>query len=85
MPAKSTPTDPISFMRMRAVVARTGLPRASIYAKMLTGEFPRPVNLGGRCVAWTNHDIEAWMLSRVAASRRSVPARPATPAEGAAA
>ena len=73
MPARATPQIPISFLRLPAVRLRTGLPRATLYSLMQRGEFPRPISLGGRSVAWVNTDIERWMLSRVSASRRSAP------------
>ena len=54
------------------VTSITTLPRPSIYALMLRGDFPRPVKLGGpktRRVAWKLSDISAWVESRVPASQ----------------
>ena len=39
----------------------TGLSRASIYARMDKGEFPRPMRLGPRSVAWRDSDVQEWI------------------------
>ena len=41
-----------SLLRRPAVEARVGLSRAWIYSAMEKGEFPRPVKIGRRAVAW---------------------------------
>ncbi len=81
----TTSTDPIAFLRLPAVRARTGLSRATIYARVLVGEFPAPINLGARAVGWIDRDIAAWMAARVAAGRRNPPVRTSAPTDGAAA
>jgi prophage regulatory protein len=52
------------FLRLLAVKDRVALSRSTIYAKIAKGEFPRPVDLGGRIVAWKESEIEAWMQER---------------------
>ena len=52
------------LLRRPEVEARTGLSRSSIYAFMKRGEFPQPVKLGTRLVAWRESDISAWLESR---------------------
>lgn len=47
--------------RRPQVEALTGLSRASIYAMMDEGTFPRPVRLGKRAVAWREADLSEWM------------------------
>lgn len=51
-------------LRRPAVEAATGLSRSSIYAMMDTGDFPRPVRIGKRAVAWPQSAIEAWLANR---------------------
>jgi prophage regulatory protein len=58
-----------SFLRLRAVVGRTGLGRSTIYAKIAIGEFPRQVRIGARAVAWIEAEVAAWAARRIAASR----------------
>lgn len=50
------------------VEAACSLSRSSIYDMMAKGQFPRPVRLGARRVAWREADIEAWIASRTTAS-----------------
>ncbi len=51
-------------LRRQAVEAATGLSRSSIYAMMDAGDFPRPVRIGKRAVAWPQSAIEAWLANR---------------------
>lgn len=54
------------LIRLPEVQHRVGLGRSTIYRWMSEGKFPKPVQLGGYAVAWTEEEIDAWM------SRRSV-------------
>lgn len=51
-------------LRRQAVEAATGLSRSSLYAMMGAGEFPRPIRVGKRAVAWSQSSIEAWLAER---------------------
>ena len=54
----------------RAEVERiTGLSRSTIYALMDRGEFPRPVKLSARAVAWPDSIVQAWLDERAAQSK----------------
>lgn len=59
-----------AVLRLSAVAERTGLCRSTIYERVQTGDFPKQVNLGGRSVGWLESDIDAWIESRVTASRQ---------------
>lgn len=50
--------------RRRAVEEITGLSRSSIYAMMARGEFPKPVHITGKAVAWPESAIAEWLNSR---------------------
>jgi len=74
---KETTTPPYSVLRRKAVQARTGLGRSSIYARQdprspqYDPTFPHPIDLGGgRAVGWLEHEIDNWIRSRIEASRR---------------
>lgn len=54
-------------LRRRAVEEITGLSRSTIYDLMAKGQFPRPVKLTGRAVAWPESKIADWLASRAAA------------------
>ena len=60
---------PIRFLRLPEVEARTGLARATIYARMAAGTFPQPVSLGRRAVGWIEAEVEEWMHERIANTR----------------
>ena len=57
------------ILRLPSVMARTGLSRSTIYAKVSTGDFPEPISLGARAVGWLSDEIEAWLIGRVEATR----------------
>ncbi|MDE2982906.1 MAG: AlpA family transcriptional regulator [Gemmatimonadota bacterium] len=58
---------PIRFVRLREVMARTGLSRSTIYILMAEGRFPTPVPLGARSVGWIDSELEEWLRDRIAA------------------
>ncbi len=49
------------FLRRPEVELRTGLSRSAIYARMASGEFPRPRRIGKRAVGWLESDVELWL------------------------
>ena len=51
------------LQRLRVVMARTGKSRSGIYEDP---DFPKPVKIGPRCVAWPSHEIDAWIQARIA-------------------
>lgn len=52
------------FVRMPALRQITGLSRSTIYRLMSMKEFPCPVRLGPRAVAWRMADIHRWSDQR---------------------
>lgn len=56
-------------MRLSQVSEVTGLPRSSIYEKIKVGDFPAPVKLGNRSVAWRSDFIEKWIDGLVSGQR----------------
>ena len=52
------------LLRRPEVEVRTGLSKSSIYEWMKRGDFPQPVKLGTRLVAWRESEIAAWLESR---------------------
>lgn len=57
---------PEKHLRLPAVIDVTGLSRSTIYAMMSEGNFPRPVPLGKRLVAWPESVISKWLAARAA-------------------
>lgn len=62
-------SEPERFMRLPEVMAVCALPASSIYDGMRRGDFPKPVPLAGKSVAWLSSEIRQWMESRIAARR----------------
>ena len=58
-----------SLLRLPEVESRTGLKRSAIYKRVGTGEFPAPVKITNKTVAWPASDISRWIDNRLAASR----------------
>ena len=54
------------LLRLPEVINRTGRSRSRIYADLRTGDFPRPLNIGPRAVAWLDSEIDQWIERRVA-------------------
>lgn len=63
--------------RLPEVKATTGLSKSTIYAAILAGDFPEPVKIGVRAVAWRESDLERWASSRSTPGGRAKPAAPA--------
>ena len=57
--------------RLPAVLNATGLSRSTLYARVKIGEFPSPVKLGERSVAWPVEQVRAWIASRIQAANNA--------------
>lgn len=62
---------PITLLRCKSVTARTGLVRSAIYREMADGDFPKPIKITAKAVAWPSNEIDDWILSRIEAGQRS--------------
>jgi prophage regulatory protein len=64
--------DSTTILRLPQVKARTGLSRSTIYARIATGSFPRPIPLGGaRAVGWVEAQVESWIERQIHQAVRS--------------
>jgi len=61
--------DEIIFLRLPEVKAVTGLSKSSLYDLIRANNFPAPVRLGPRTVAWVRSEIKQWAAERVLTSR----------------
>ncbi|MDD5300368.1 MAG: AlpA family transcriptional regulator [Gallionella sp.] len=65
----------LTILRRKQVEARTGLSRSTIYDKINPMSprhdptFPKQVKLGADAVGWLEGEVNAWLQSRVIASR----------------
>lgn len=65
-----------SLIRLDVVRSRTGLSRSGIYQKIADGNFPKPVAIGSRAVAWVESEVAAWVEARIAGRRTATAITP---------
>lgn len=58
------------LLRLPTVCERVGFKRSQIYALAKQGQFPKPIHLGPRSVAWDSEAIDGWIQDRIAQSCR---------------
>ncbi|HCJ7727242.1 helix-turn-helix transcriptional regulator [Citrobacter freundii] len=69
----TTYTQTVKILRMRAVAAKLGIARSTIYdwlnAKSPRHDpvFPKPYPLGKQSVGWLESELDEWVLQRRAA------------------
>lgn len=49
------------FLRLPAVLSRTGLSRATLYRKIVAGTFPPQHKLAERCCGWRASEVDVWL------------------------
>lgn len=54
----------VKILRTAAVCRETGVSRSTIWRWVKSGDFPAPIQLGPRAVAWPASEIADWMASR---------------------
>ena len=57
------------ILRLPTVKELTGLSRSTIYLRVSKNEFPAPISLGGRPVAWLEYEVNTWLAEKIEASR----------------
>lgn len=69
--------NPLNILRRKQLETKTGLSRSTIYDKMNSHStrhdptFPKQISLGLDAVGWIESEVEAWIESRIRASRPS--------------
>lgn len=58
---------PEKLLTLPEVCARICLRKSWIYSAVQRGDFPKPINLTPRRVAWRESEIEAWKADKIAA------------------
>lgn len=54
----------VRLLRLRNVMAVTGLKRSTVYKAMTLYGFPKPVRITPRSIAWVSTEIDAWIATR---------------------
>lgn len=55
----------MKLIRLKQVMECTGLARSTVYKFIAEGDFPKPVKLGIRVVAWVEAEVLAWIEKKV--------------------
>lgn len=64
---------PMALLRLKQVIAITGLSRSSIYSMLdensssYDPDFPKQVKIGKKSVAWVENEVDQWIGKRIAA------------------
>ena len=67
-PPPKADNAPAIFLRIGTVMRMTGLGRSTIYRLLAAEQFPQPVRLAKRVVAWRRTDLERWSDARPSVS-----------------
>ena len=57
---------PTTLLRLPKVLSRTGLGRSTLYRLVATGDFPAPIKLTKRSIAWPDSSVEEWIQEKTA-------------------
>lgn len=52
------------LLRLKQLIEKVGMKKTAIYDRMARGDFPKPISLGGRSVAWIESEIDEWINAR---------------------
>lgn len=52
------------FLRLDSVLRITGLGRSTVFRLIASKDFPAPVRVGVRAIAWRKADLDRWSESR---------------------
>ncbi|ESX23722.1 AlpA family transcriptional regulator [Mesorhizobium sp. M1148] len=55
-----------TFIRRPDVERLTGLKTSSLYEQMKEGNFPKPIKIGAKAVAWRLADVTEWQERKIA-------------------
>jgi prophage regulatory protein len=50
-----------AIIRLKSVIARTGLSRSTIYRMIAEGRFPKQIRIGIQATGWYESEVEQWM------------------------
>ena len=53
------------LIRLPELITLVGLKRAAIYKAIRSNEFPRPIKIGLRAVAWDSRSVDSWIREKI--------------------
>lgn len=64
------------FLRLNAVLDRTGLSRATLYRKIQAATFPPQYKLAERCCGWRESHVNIWLRNPMSFTIGDLPREP---------
>lgn len=61
--------EAVQLLKINEVSALTRMSRSWVFARVKAGEFPAPIKISARSIAWPASDIEKWLVTRPRAFR----------------
>lgn len=61
-----------TLIRLPEVLRRTGYSKAWIYRLLKDNQFPKPIKIGSRAIAFVESEVDDWINQRIAESRGEV-------------
>ena len=61
-----------ALLRLPRVIERTGCSRSTLLRLIAADEFPHPVKLGARSIAWPASEVDAWVRARILSGRKGM-------------
>lgn len=58
------------LIKRKEVLSRCAISHSTLYRMINSGEFPKPINLGKRAVAWPETEVEDWIQERIELSHK---------------
>lgn len=62
---RSGELPPPRLIRLTEVKRRTGMSTSTIYRWMKSGKFPQSYTVGGYIAAWSESEVEAWIIEAI--------------------
>jgi prophage regulatory protein len=72
----ATLPHPDRFLRLKAVLDRTGLSRATLYRKINAETFPPQQKLSQRCCGWRESHVNIWLRNPMTFTIADLPDEP---------
>ena len=57
---------PLAMIRRRVILSRYGISNTAFYQRINSGLHTAGVSLGGQCVGWPSHEVDAIISARIA-------------------
>ena len=57
------------LIRMPEVLSKTGYQKSWVYRLISENQFPKPIKLGRRAVAFIEIEVDEWILQKISQSR----------------